>query len=56
MTLPAKLVEALGNLALPAVLLLAVANIVAVAGPVGIALFTDLQSAVRHLIDLQTMR
>ncbi len=56
MTLPVKLVEALGKLALPVVLFLVIANIVAVAGPVGIALFTDLESAVRHLIDLQTMR
>lgn len=56
MSLPAKLLEALGNLAMPALLLLAIANIVAVAGPVGAALLADAESAVRHLIDFQTMR
>ena len=54
--IPAKLGDALGNLAVPAVLLLAIANIVAVAGTVGVALFVDAESAVRQLFDLQIMR
>ena len=53
---PAKLVKALGNLAMPVVFLLAIANIVAVAGTVGAVLFVEAESAVRHLFELQIMR
>lgn len=54
--IPAKLVKAIGVLVVAAVLLLAIANIVAVAGTVGAALFVDAESAVRHLFELQIMR
>lgn len=55
MSLPAKLVEALGHLAMPVILLLAIANIVAVTGAVGAALLADAESAARRLFDLQIM-
>ena len=55
MSLPAKLLEALGNLAMLALLLLAIANIVVVTGTVGAALFANAESAVTHRFEFQFM-
>lgn len=54
--IPGKLGKVLVTLAVPALLLLAIANILAVAGPVGVALFVDAESAAGDLFALPIIR